>query len=337
MLLEVLRKNTHVSARFSVLAAFLRNPFSTQGADMLKFPLPLFASLLMAGSLAAADVVVVEGGVTTIVGIDPPTAPAIDQVVIGGGQVRLGQTGKASGDQAVRGDDPRLLPYQWGAETDFSGTKPELDLIYTTTTNLTSMVTIPGTNPNFPFLRTIGAASTYYWMVEGPLFSFSAEGPANEITYSFQCLLSTNWTSDDKPEVDFGFHDGIATSGTRPSNGAYFTRGATNTTIVAYTANNGSLAANAVQFTPVAGVLYLWRIDFSQYTGARFRVWDDLTAVAAPVYDQTNTTSLPAAKTRQWKPCVRYYSTTSNTKYISLAGMAHRINRPSAPVNMFKW
>lgn len=64
----------------------------------------------MASSLHAADVVTVDGpGVVTVSGVDPATAPASDQVRIGGGQIRIGQAGPAVGDQAVRGDDQRLF------------------------------------------------------------------------------------------------------------------------------------------------------------------------------------------------------------------------------------
>lgn len=66
--------------------------------------------LILISSLHAEDVVVVDPtGVTTVNGSDPSTPPSANQVLIGGGQIRLGQQGQASPDQAVRGDDPRLV------------------------------------------------------------------------------------------------------------------------------------------------------------------------------------------------------------------------------------
>lgn len=320
---------------------------------------PIVICLLMLNATYSADVVTVDpAGVTTITGATPGTAPATGEVKIGGGDVVVGRTTAAVGAQVVRGDDPRVvnslstallgaingiptlgsdrripeaqLPMEARSfQTDFAGSSMSSDRVYKITGTANS---IPG-HAQYPFLRGIANVS---FCAEGPWMTFSGEPLANEISFGFQCIMAFSWASDDKPEVDFGFHDVAADNSARPTNGAWFTRGATNTTVVAYTGNNGSLTANAIQFTPAQGAFYLFRIDFSQFSGARFRIWDDLSGVAAPVYDQTNTANLPAAKVRQWRPCVRHYPTTANTRIMYLAGMAHRIVRASEPVG-FKW
>lgn len=67
----------------------------------------------------SADVVTVDpSGVTTVTGIAPATAPGSGEVKIGGGDVQIGRTTQASGAQAVRGDDPRVLPSLWKRISD---------------------------------------------------------------------------------------------------------------------------------------------------------------------------------------------------------------------------
>jgi|GEM_PF-4267066 len=272
------------------------------------------------------------GNAATVGGKLPADFVAVTQKGAANGVATLDPSGKvpisqlpATGGSA--GGDPTIISSSF---TDFAGSPVDLDSTYIIEATASAVInrTI---FPDFPFTRSLQFDSGKTWMSSGPWYTFSGEGVGKEVVFQFQCRAGLGYTNDDKPEIDFGFHDGVAASGSLPSNGAWFNKGITNSTIRVCTGNNGTRTTNAIEFNYSTNVHYLFMINFSQYTGARFRIWDNVTGTGAPVFDQTNTTNLPAAM-RRWRPAARYYSTTSNIKWFYLSTMAHQVIRPVPPV-----
>jgi len=270
------------------------------------------------------------GNAATVGGKGPADFVAVTQRGVANGVATLDGTGKipssqlpATGGTPV-GDSAIIASYA----TEFVGSPLDQDTTYTVE-SLAPIVQINNTLfPNFPFTRQFNGDEGRYWQSSGPWYMFSNEGGANVVAFRFKCVASFgNWQNDPNPEIDFGFHDGLAASGSLPANGAWFNKGISGSTIRFCTGNNGTRTINPLEFTFSTNVQYLFQIEFSQYRGAIFSIWDNVNGTGFPIIQTFNSQNLPAPLVRRWRPSVRHYSTTNNDRFFYLSSMAHQVYR----------